>query len=128
MPNAKHPLAKEFYVYEFRARGIPFYVGIGRGERDKDRIRYVRRQIARKKSGMSSKWVLHTRVIAKFINLRIEVAAYRTRKGLRRKEALALEKRSILRLVSRGRVLANIHNNPSRPSGAEQVVQSILRN
>jgi hypothetical protein len=48
MARAKHPLAKEFYVYEFRVRRVPFYVGIGRANRDKDRIRYVRRQMVRK--------------------------------------------------------------------------------
>jgi hypothetical protein len=128
MARAKHPLAKEFYVYEFRVRRVPFYVGIGRANRDKDRIRYVRRQMVRKKSGMSSKWFLHTRVLAKLIDRGEKVEAHRTTQGLRRKEALALEKKRIRRLLSCGHVFANIHYNPSRPFSPEQAFQFIVRN
>jgi len=127
MPNAKHPQAQEFYVYEFRAGWVPFYVGIGRANRDRDRIRYVRRQMKRKKLGESSKWVSHTRVLAKLISCGHQVEAHRTRKVPRRKEALVLEKKRILRLVHSAHELANVHYNPSRPSAA-QVVQFIARN
>jgi hypothetical protein len=127
MPNVKHPQAREFYVYEFRAGRVPFYVGIGRANRDRDRIRYVQRQMERKKSGESSKWVLHTRVLAELIGRGDQVEFRRTRKGLRRKEALALEKKRILRLVHSGHVLANVHYNLSHLSAA-QVVQFIVRN
>jgi len=99
MPNAKNPNAKEFFVYQFETRGIPFYVGIGRDKRALDRVRYVRYMKKREASGKRVKWCLSSRVIAGLCGRGEEVHLRLVHRKLPRAQALLLEKRRIIRLV-----------------------------
>lgn len=127
MPNPKRPHLQEFFVYELEARGIPFYIGIGRSKRADYRLSFVRRQVKRQRLGMTSKWVLHTRVIAALFRRGVDVRVRYTRKRLRRDEALAREKKRILRLASCGHVLANCRYNPFPPSSAKEVIRFVMK-
>ena len=54
MPAPANPRRRDFYVYQFKANGYPFYVGIGRDKRGTDRLRYVKSLLTPRKQGKAS--------------------------------------------------------------------------
>jgi hypothetical protein len=124
----KESTVPEFYVYLLEARGIPFYVGIGRDKRADDRIRYVRYLMKRAESGVIVRWCMSNHAVAHFLQRNEEVRVNYLRKRLTRERALILEVETILKLASSPRVLlANYQHNPNRPSSVDDVVRSVLR-
>jgi hypothetical protein len=132
MPIAKSPEAPEWCVYQFEARGIPFYVGIGRKtgvriERASDRPRWVCSQIKRELAGKRAKWVLHTLVMKALILSPEKIKCRYLREGLCREDALRVEKRRIMRLLATGHVLANVQHNRHPPPSVSDVVRFVWR-
>ena len=99
MPVSANPRKQEFYVYQFKVNGYPFYVGIGRSQRGPDRMRYVRSLLTPKNSAKLKRSSLCVRVIAKLIqkNKDKELVYSQTRRPLTRAQALELEKKPISR-------------------------------
>jgi hypothetical protein len=50
MPAPANLSKRDFYVYQFKVDGYPFYVGIGRYNRGDERLRYVRSLNAAKRA------------------------------------------------------------------------------
>lgn len=115
MPAPKDPSAAEYYVYHFVCRGVPFYVGVGRSGRAAMRVAWVRRQMAKKRRGVSAKWVLHTRVMASLLRAGEQIEVQYVADGLVRAEALHRERQEMDRLLAAGIRLANLQNNPDKP-------------
>jgi hypothetical protein len=67
MPRPSNPLRRDFYVYQFRVDGYPFYVGIGRAKRGTDRLRYVRSLLRPEKAPRLAKKSLSVRVMASLL-------------------------------------------------------------
>jgi hypothetical protein len=126
MPSSKNPLLPEFYVYGLEARGVLFYIGIGRSARASDRIRYVRYLMKREASGKPVKWVLSNQVVAELLKRGNEVRVWYLDMGSQREQALTRERQEIERLVSAGAVLANCQHNDGGPESAEVVVKSVI--
>jgi hypothetical protein len=128
MPSAKNPELPEFFVYEFSANGVPFYIGIGRAERASDRIRYAKYLLSRERRGKPVKWVLSTRVIAALLQRKVPIKLRYIRKSMPREQALESERRAIRRRVNQGFQLANIQLNPWPPKSHTAVLKAILEN
>jgi hypothetical protein len=127
MAIAKNPKAREFVVYQFEVRRIPFYVGIGRPGRATDRVRFVDYLMRREASGKSVKWNLSDSVIAGFLRRGEDARLRYLHKRLPRARALVLEKKRILALVAAKLLLANRHHNVRRPTNARSVIRAVLR-
>ena len=131
MGTAKRPEARIWYVYEFKVRGVPFYVGIGHHEfgagRAEDRIRWVCSQIKRELAGKRGKWVLHTSAIKSLLLVPEHIETRYFRKRLSRAEALRVEKRRIRNLLATGHVLANIQYNRRPLPSVDEGVRFVLR-
>ncbi|SRR6266702_1371871 len=122
MPAARNPLKREFYVYTFHVDRYPFYVGIGRDQRGPDRLRYVRSLTPARQKTKS----LSVRVMAALDRkVRIEYSA--TRKPMSRSQALALELKTIARLLRKGYHLTNWQHNPHRHNDTNKAVRAVLQ-
>jgi hypothetical protein len=111
MPPPNNPDAADFYVYVFAVNGFPFYVGAGRSTRAADRLRYVKRLMAREKNGKPAQWQRHTRVMRALMERGIIPQLHYVLKGVTRAVALQREREIIARLRAEGRLLANRHHN-----------------
>ena len=82
---------------------VVFYVGHGRDRRDTDRIRYVKRQIERKRQGLPVHWHLSIEVLAKLIEEGFEdqVRIRRAPEGITKRQAKIAERLLIDRLIGR---------------------------
>src|ERR1700738_841502 len=98
MPRPTHPRRRDHFVYWFTANSYPFYVGIGRDKRARDRIRYVDSLCMPHNRARLARECLHIRVMAELRRRGIDVRLHQTRKPLTRKQALALEKPRIIAL------------------------------
>jgi hypothetical protein len=127
MPAPKYPRKRDFYVYRFKVDSYPFYVGIGRGRRGSDRLRYVKSLLKPSNKANLARSALHVRVIAKFVRTDIDVGYSQTRRPLARSQALALEKKVIASLIRRGHLLTNWHHNPHRHNSVAKAVSAILK-
>ena len=126
MPRPKNPNKPEFFVYEFSANGIPFYIGIGRAERASDRIRYVQYMMRREKLGKPVKWSLSTSVIAELIKRDIDIRLRYIKKNISRNKALDVEKQAIKRFCVSGVALTNIQLNPNVPKTLKCILKIII--
>ncbi len=115
MPIPKNPNIPEFYVYQFTVSGVPFYIGIGRAERDSDRIRFIKNIIRRRKLGLPVKHQANSvLLIEELLNRNVDIQRNRIFEGLTREEALKKEKEVIIRLVSSSVRLMNFSDNPNK--------------
>lgn len=121
MALAQTPNKQDWYVYQLKALGIPFYVGIGRAARASDRLRWVCSQIKRELARKPAKWSLHTKVIKALILSPVQVEIHYVRKHLRRSEAIRIELRTIRTLLSKGFVLANEQHNHRPPTDLDVI-------
>jgi hypothetical protein len=126
MPVSANPRKRDFYVYQFKVDGYPFYVGIGRDKRGPDRLRYVKSLLTRHNTVKLQRSSLHVRVIAKLLRKQKDIRYFQTKKPLTRAEALAREKRDIARLIRQGYLLTNWQQNPYRHLDASKAVRAIL--
>jgi hypothetical protein len=126
MPVSANPRKRDFYVYQFKVDGYPFYVGIGRDERGPDRLRYVKSLLKPHNRGKLERSSLHVRVIAKLLRKKKDIRYFQTRKPLTRAGALAREKKDIAWLIRRGYLLTNWQQNPYRHLDAGRAVRAIL--
>jgi hypothetical protein len=122
MPAPANPSKRDFYVYRFKVDGYPFYVGVGRSGRGPDRLRYVRSLSTAKLRQRS----LTVRVMAALDERGKKINYSRTRRPLNRREALALEKILISRLLHQGFLLTNWQHNPLRHNDTNKAVRAIL--
>jgi hypothetical protein len=127
MPAPKNATIPEFYVYLLEAKGVPFYVGVGRSTRASDRVRYVRWLMKREARGKTVKWTLSNAVVADLLRSGCKISVAYPVTGLVRAAALTQERAEINRLLKKGAVLANIHHNPRRPSGREVTREVLAR-
>ncbi len=115
MALPKNPNIPEFYVYQFSVSGKPFYIGIGRSERDSDRIRFIKNIIRRRKLGLPVKHQANSvLLIEELLNRNVDIQSNRIFEGLTRDDALIKEKEAINRLVRRGVRLINYTDNPKK--------------
>ena len=128
MPKSANPEIPEFYVYEFSANAIPFYIGIGRAERASDRLRYVQQLMARQKQGKPVKWTLSNSVIATLIRRKIKIKLRYVRKGIPRDQARQIEHGAIQRRSNQGHLLANIQLNPNIQKSPKPILDRLLKN
>jgi hypothetical protein len=133
--NAKHPLQRRFVVYAIEVRGLPFYIGIGRSEKDicrseraEDRVRFVGYMMRREADNRPVKWSMSTRVIAELIRRKHTPTIRYLHSGLTRKQALIMEWDEITQRVSHGDILANRQHNRNYPASHEAVVDFVLKN
>jgi len=126
MPVAAQPRRRDFYVYQFRVDGHPFYVGIGRDKRGMDRLRYVKSLLTPRNRAKPQLSCLQVKVIAKLLRKKKDIRYFQTRKRLTRAEALAREKKVIARLIRQGYLLTNWQQNPYRHRNAGKAVRVIL--
>jgi len=126
MPVSANPRKREFYVYQFKVDGYPFYVGIGRAKRGPDRLRYVKSLLRPRNKAKLQRSCLHVRVIAKLLRKKKDIGYFQTRKPLTRNQALAREKKDIARLIRRGYLLTNWQQNPYRHVDAGKAIRAIL--
>ena len=128
MPNPANPNKCEFYVYRIMLGSVVFYVGHGRDRRDTDRIRYVKRQIERKRQGLPVHWHLSIEVLAKLIEEGFEdqVRIRRAPEGITKRQAKIAERLLIDRLIGRGTVLSNEQHNPHRDLPAHIIAKIII--
>jgi hypothetical protein len=125
MPAPADPHKLEFYVYQFEADGYPFYVGIGRAERASNRERFIRSLLKHHPEKLQSK-SLKDRVMAELIRMKREFKYREIKTGMKREEALALEKEQIRSLAGQGYLLTNWHHNLHRHRDAKRAVEAIL--
>jgi hypothetical protein len=126
MPVSANPRRRDFYVYQFKVDGYPFYVGIGRDKRGTDRLRYVKSLLTPHNRAKLQQSSLHVRTIAKLLRKRKDIGYFQTRKPLTRAGALAREKKDIARLVRQGYLLTNWQQNPYRHLDASRAARAIL--
>jgi hypothetical protein len=126
VPVPANPLKREFFVYQFKVDGNPFYVGIGRDKRASDRERYVRSLLTSLNSAKRAGSSLSVRVIAAMIKRKKKLVLSCTRKPLTRAQALKLEQQVIARLLRAGFQLTNWQHNPCRHQNERQAVRAIL--
>ena len=122
MPVSRHPLTRDFYVYQFAVDGYPFYVGVGRSQRGPDRLRYVRSLSASKLRIKS----LSARVIGALDKRKKVIKYSSTRRPMTRSQAFKLEKEKIARLIRQGFLLTNWQHNPHRHKDLNKAVRAIL--
>ncbi len=128
MPSAKSPDSPVWYVYQFEVRGVPFYVGVGRGGRASYRIPFVCSLIRRELAGKPvTNWVLSNRVIKALILTPEPVTHRYLYEGLDRKKASQAEVQTIKRLLAKGHVLANVHYNGNTPPSEQDVLRYLRR-
>ncbi len=126
MPVSAHPRRRDFFVYEFRVDGYPFYVGIGRDKRASDRIRYIRSLMVPHNAGKLAKRSLSVRVMAALLRRNASIKLVCTKIPMNRGQALAYEKRRIERLVATGFLLTNWQHNPRRHNSVATAVHAIV--
>src|SRR5205807_5598085 len=126
MPVSANPRSRDFYVYQFKVDGYPFYIGIGRDKRGTDRLRYIKSLLTPHNRAKLQRSCLHVRVIAKLLRKSKDIRYFQTRKPLTRAEALAREKKDIARLIRQGYLLTNWQQNPYRHLDAGKAVKAIL--
>ena len=107
MALPRNPRKREFFVYALVAENQPFYIGVGRSERAADRVRYVKRLMAKESAGESVHWVTSSRVLAWVLRRELKVKPKYMKRTLTRAQALRLEKATIEKLRSKGVQLAN---------------------
>ena len=123
MPPPANSRRRDYFVYQFKAGGYPFYVGIGHSERASDRLRYVRSLMVPKNADKLAEKSLSVRVMAGLLKWKVEITYSCTRRPMNRRQALDIERRIIDRLVAAGFLLTNWQHNPivttmlPRPSG-----------
>jgi hypothetical protein len=127
MPAPANPRRRDYFVYQFKADGYPFYVGIGHAERASDRLRYVRSLMVPKNVDKLAEKALSVRVIAALLKRKVEIKFSCTRRPMNRRQALDLERRTIDRLVAAGFLLTNWQHNPYRHDDTARAVRAILR-
>jgi hypothetical protein len=126
LPISANPQKRDFFVYQFKVDGYPFYVGIGRAERASDRLRYVRSLMLPEKAAKLTKTSLSVRVMAALLRRDIQIRLSCTRRPMNRRQALDRESREIKRLLTKGFMLTNWQQNPQRHNDARKVVRAIL--
>jgi hypothetical protein len=126
MPVPANPYKREFFVYQFKVDGYPFYVGIGRDRRASDRLRYVRSLMVLHNAAKLAKKKLSDRVMAALLRRNAPIKLSCTRAPMNRRQALAIEKRNIERLVAAGFLLTNLQHNPRRHNSVARAVRAIL--
>jgi len=109
------------------AEGKSFYIGIGRGARANDRVRFVKYLMKRQRKGRTVKWVLSNEVISRLLRAGIRVREKILRKGLTRPRALAHEREIISWFQGRGVVLANRQHNGGAALTPNGVVRDVRR-
>lgn len=129
MPIPKNPNIPEFYVYQFSANDLPFYIGIGRSKRADDRIRYVKSVIKRRRNGLyvkpKAKSVL---LMEELLNRNIEINLKYLYKNITRHEALIKEKEVIESLTLKGYRLINFAGNPNKESNIDDFIDYLISN
>jgi hypothetical protein len=126
MPVSANPNKRDFFVYQFKVEGYPFYVGIGRDRRASDRLRYVRSLMVPHNAAKLSRRSLSVRVMAVLLRRGAVIKLSCTRLPMNRQQALATERRRIERLVAAGFLLTNWQHNPRRHNNVEKAVRAIL--
>jgi len=128
MPVSANPNKREFFVYQFNLGGYPFYVGIGRSKRALDRVRYVRSLLIPKNASKLARSSLSVRVMAELLLLGKgkDIRLSCKPSGLTRRQACALERVIIDRLVRKGILLTNWQYNPHRHSDVNRAVAAML--
>jgi hypothetical protein len=126
MPVSANPHKREFFVYQFKVDGYPFYVGIGRSSRASDRLRYVRSLMVPHNAAKLAKKSLSVRVMAALLRRHAPIKLSCTRLPMNRRQALAIERRNIERLVAAGFLLVNWQHNPRRHDNVAKAVRAIL--
>jgi hypothetical protein len=126
MPVSANPNKRDFFVYQFAVEGYPFYVGIGRDRRASDRLRYVRSLMVPHNSAKLLKKSLSVRVMVALIRRRAAIRLSSTYVPMNQRQALAMEKRKIDRLVTAGFLLTNWQHNPRRHNSVAKAVRAIL--
>ena len=126
MPISAHPRKRDFFVYEFKVDGYPFYVGIGRDRRATDRLRYVRSLMVPRNAGKLAKRSLSVRVMAALLRRGASIKLVCTRTPMNRSQALVREKQKIERLVAAGFLLTNWQHNPRRHKNVSRAVLAII--
>ncbi|MGJ4888856.1 hypothetical protein ACQR1Y_11710 [Bradyrhizobium sp. HKCCYLRH3099] len=126
MPISAHPRKCDFFVYEFKVDGYPFYVGIGRDRRATDRLRYVRSLMVPHNAGKLAKRSLSVRVMAALLRRNASITLVCTKIPMNRSQALAREKRKIEWLVAAGFLLTNWQHNPRRHNNVAKAVRAIV--
>jgi hypothetical protein len=87
MPVAANPHKRDFYVYQFKVDGYPFYVGIGRDRRASDRLRYVRSLMVPHNAAKLAKKSFSVRVMAALLRRNAPIKVSCTRLPMNRKQA-----------------------------------------
>ncbi|WP_316205390.1 hypothetical protein [Bradyrhizobium sp. SZCCHNS3004] len=126
MPVSAHPGKRDFFVYEFKVDGYPFYVGIGRDRRATDRVRYVRSLMVPHNADKLAKRSLSVRVMAALLRRDASIKLVCTKVPMNRRQALAREKQKIERLVAAGFLLTNWQHNPRRHNNVSRAVRAIV--
>jgi hypothetical protein len=126
MAVTTNSLRRDFYVYQFKVDGYPFYVGIGRSQRGPDRLRYVRSLLTPRNAAKLAKSSLSVRVMAVLLRRKKEIAYSCTRRPMTRRAALAVERKRIAQLITNGFLLTNWQGNPHRHRDVNTAVRAIL--
>ena len=126
MPAPGNPRKRDFFVYQFRTGGYPFYVGIGRAKRASDRLRYVRSLMMPENVSKLASKSLSVRVMAALLWNKKKITYSCTQRPLTRSQALALERLTIARMVRKGVLLTNWQHNPSRHLDVKRALRAIL--
>jgi hypothetical protein len=126
LPLPNNPQKRDFFVYQFRIDGYPFYVGIGRDKRATDRLRYVRSLMGAKSAIKLGQKSLSVRVMAALLRRDITITLSCTRRPMNRQEALIVERKTIKRFVTAGFQLTNWQHNPYRHNNTAKAVRVIL--
>jgi hypothetical protein len=126
LPIPANPHKRDYFVYQFKVDGYPFYVGIGRSARAADRLRYVKSLMVPGNAAKLAKKSLSVRVMAALLRRKIEVRLSCTRRPMNRRQALDLEQKEIARLLAKGFTLINWQHNRFRDIDQSKAVRMIL--
>jgi hypothetical protein len=126
MPVLANPYRRDFFVYRFAVDGYPFYVGIGRSSRASDRLRYVSSLMMPHNAGKLATRSLSVRVMAALLRRGAVIKLSSTRLPMDRRQALAIERKNIERLVAAGFLLTNWQHNPRRHNSVTKAVRAIM--